>query len=78
VEIASDLPSEEFGDCIAHLVAGNLIESATLRPGIFGRLSGKEDRYFYWAMQLGRAFLTRQSEDDTPETIIPPTTTTAR
>lgn len=62
IQIASDLSSNVFGDCIAHLVAGSLIDSSVQRPGMLGRMSGKEEKFFFWATERGSKFLADQSE----------------
>jgi len=51
IEKASGVPSEKFGGCVAHLVAGDLIDSDTKQPGLWGRLSSMEEQYFFWATQ---------------------------
>lgn len=72
IQIAVGMQFDEFGNCIAHLVAGNLIDSGQQRPGILGWLGGKESQSFFWATSLGRRFLAEQSEAATPEEILPP------
>lgn len=78
IQIASGLSSNEFGDCIAHLVAGNLIDSGEQSPGLLGRLRGKDEQFFFWATELGHRFLADQSEDETPEEVVPPAPTEAK
>ena len=66
-QIGAGLDSSEFLDCIAHLIAGNLIESARQPPGLFARLRGAEDKYFLWITPLGRRFLSENPVDTLPE-----------
>lgn len=73
VQIAVGMTWDEFGDCIAHLVGGDLIDSTQKLPGLLGHLTGKKTQYFYWATELGRKFLEEKSEDETPDAVLPST-----
>lgn len=47
IQVASGMPFNEFADCIAHLVANDMIQSGTEHPGFVGSLFGKERRLSY-------------------------------
>jgi hypothetical protein len=70
IQVASGLSFDEFGQCIAHLVQGNLIKSGRELPGFLGRIAGKQERTYFWATDLGHDFLKKQTEDETPEEVI--------
>lgn len=57
IQIAAELGATEFGDCIAHLTAGGLIDSARELPSMFSRLRGNQEKYFFWITPQGRRFL---------------------
>ena len=69
IQIAAGLSFDEFGDCIAHLTAGRLINSGIEGPGFFGRLTGKLEKSYFWATDLGVRFLIENSEEETPDEI---------
>lgn len=72
IQIAAGLDASEFGDCIAHLGAGNLIDSARELPGVFSRLRGAKEKYFFWITQQGRRFLTETPIDALSDAPVPP------
>lgn len=75
VQIGAGLDALEFSDCIAHLGAGNLIDSARELPGMFARLRGAEEKYYFWITALGRRFLAENPQDALPD--VPPLPTRA-
>lgn len=69
IQHESKLQSDEFGNCIAHLVRWGFIRSAPVRAGFIGRLLGKEDTYYFWATDLGKKFLSEYPSASIPEKI---------
>jgi len=69
IEIASGLDRHAFGDCIAHLVAHDYIDSFERTPGILGRLFGDKEKFFFWATEQGRRFLAQTSQDELPKEV---------
>ncbi|MDB5601163.1 MAG: hypothetical protein JWN71_3207 [Xanthobacteraceae bacterium] len=67
VQIGVGLTDSELGDSIAHLVAGNLIDSAREIPGLLARLRGAEEKYYFWITPLGRKFLSESPADVLPQ-----------
>jgi hypothetical protein len=71
IQIAAGLEFSEFCDCIAHLGAGGLIDSAREVPGMFSRLRGVKEKSFFWITLQGRRFLNETPLDALPDTPIP-------
>lgn len=63
---------DEFGNCIAHLRSGGLIDGARQLPGLFARISGSKERFFFWVTNAGKRVLDELPEVRLPETIKPP------
>ena len=55
--VASGLSDAVFTDCIARLRSANLIEAALHPAGLFPRLTGKKERYFFWPSASGKKAL---------------------
>lgn len=57
IAVAMGVPQYDLTDPIAHLVAGDAIESARQSAGFFKRLRGEEDATFFFATDKGRRLL---------------------
>jgi hypothetical protein len=57
---ALGMSEDDYGACIAHLVANRLIEATWRTPGIIARMFGAKERYYAWASHKGRGFLASQ------------------
>jgi hypothetical protein len=69
IQVASGMPFNEFCDCIAHLVANDMIKSATKHPGFIASIFGKEKQDFFWTTDRGSVFLRGNPEDTVPDKI---------
>lgn len=67
IQISSGFSQSIFSDCIAHLVANNLIASGTRKRGFFGGLVGRKDIHYFWVTESGLQFLRKFSDEDTPD-----------
>lgn len=63
IAVAMDVAQHELTDPIAHLVAGDAIDSAREPAGFFKRLRGEDDTTFFFATDKGRHLL----QDDTQQ-----------
>ncbi len=57
IAVAVSVPQDQLTDPIAHLVAGDAIDSARQPAGFFKRLRGEEDATFFFATEKGRRLL---------------------
>lgn len=57
IAVAMGVPQHDLTDPIAHLVAGNAIDSAQQPAGFFKRLRGEDDTTFFFATEKGRRLL---------------------
>lgn len=57
VRTAAGLSEDDFGNGIAHLVAGGLIDGTEKPASLLGRLFGARDQHFFWATDAGCLFL---------------------
>ncbi|MGV4796287.1 hypothetical protein [Rhizobium sp. F40D2] len=67
VAVAVGVRERDLTDPIAHLVAGDAIDSARQPAGFFKRLRGEDDTTFFFATEKGRRLLqtdTPQGSDD--------------
>lgn len=67
IQVASGMRFNEFADCIARLVANDMVQSGTKHPGFIGSLFGKQRQAFFWVTDRGRAFLQENPEDTLPD-----------
>lgn len=69
--VAVGVAERELTDPIAHLVAGEVVESARQPAGLFKRLRGEDDTTFFFATDKGRRLLQadapQRSGDDVGE-----------
>ncbi|PDT81803.1 hypothetical protein [Sinorhizobium sp. BJ1] len=65
--VAVGVPERDLGDPIAHLVAGDAIDSARQPAGFFKRLRGEEDTTFFFATQKGLRILQEDPETPAPD-----------
>lgn len=75
VQIGAGLAASEFYECIANLGAGKLIDNGIEFPGMFARLRGAEEKYYFWITAQGRRFLAENPQDALPD--VPPLPTRA-
>ncbi|MBX3708207.1 MAG: hypothetical protein KIT56_00860 [Gammaproteobacteria bacterium] len=69
IQVASNQPLDTAGNCIAHLVNWQFIESAKTYPGFIRRLLGQEGTTYFWITALGQKFLDEHPDDIIPEKI---------
>ena len=69
IQVASNQPRDKVGNCIAHLVGWNFIESARTFPGFIRRLLGEDGVTYFWITELGQKFLAEHPEETLPENI---------
>ena len=69
IRTASGVPETKFSDCIAHLIAGNLVDRYVQTPGFLGLLLGKPRQFYLWATEAGLRFLKEHPEENLPEEI---------
>ncbi len=70
VQIGAGITDDaELGNCIAHLRAGELIDGARQPPGLFARISGSKELFFFWITHSGRRFLEDVPEAGLTETV---------
>ncbi|MDR6664509.1 hypothetical protein [Rhizobium sp. 1399] len=71
VAVAVGVPQHQLTDPIAHLVAGDAIDSARQPAGFFKRLRGEDDTTFFFATEKGRRLLQveapQKSDDEVDE-----------
>jgi hypothetical protein len=68
-ELQAEFPASPdwFGDAIAHLTSGGLINSARQIPGVFAGILGASEKYYFWITAKGAQFLSSNPEDAAPE-----------
>lgn len=69
IQVAANLSHSDAGECIAHLVAGNLIDSGIGRPTLRELFKGGSQKRYFWATETGLRFLASKDEGDLPEVV---------
>ncbi len=63
IAVAMGVPQHDLTDPIAHLVAGDAIDSARQPAGFFKRLRGEDDTTFFFVTPKGRTLLQEEPTD---------------